>query len=1204
MSHKTDNGNDMHKNNMARFFVTYRQLSWVLLIAVLLWGVMGYHSMPQRKDPDIPVKESLVIVPWPGASAEKIEQLVTRRIETAVAQNAHVDKIESISRANVSLVYVWLNEYSNVDVGKEFDDVNQKLQSIQDLPQGAGPIQFVKDFGDTSALMLTVASPKAPESEVAAIAQSVQSALEEARRQDAPAGSWQPFSLVVAYPPSVKPDLVVKPFQFLAKHFETGGIARTPRVLVQPGFVVLDGLSEQTDAQLLAATHDYLRDTVQLDTLHPDAWPPVLIRDPATTRERMAAAAGDRYTYRELDDFTDKIEKAVKIVPQVSKVSRAGLLPENIFLYYSQQRLAAYGLQPDQLQGVLAARNIIAAGGQLDAQQRTTILRPSGELQNAAELGSIAIAGAPGGVPVYLRDVVDISRSYQSPARYLNYYTVRDADGHWRRRRAVTLAIQMRPGNKIQEFSEGVDAALASVRKELPSDLVFARTSDQPLQVKENVELFMNSLLEAIVLVVIVSWIGFWEWRSALLMALSIPITLAMTFGFMAVLGIDIQQVSIASLIVALGLLVDNPVVAGDSIKRELAAGQFRLNATWRGPTRLAIAIIFATITNIVAYLPFLMLKGDTGHFIFSLPIVLACSLVASLIVSNSFIPLLSYYILRPVREEPLEARKKRGFPAVYYRVGKWCIRHRRLAFAASTLFLVLGGYMFAHLKQAFFPTDNQYLSTVDIFLPENASLCATDRAAQQAARIVREAARKYGEEHGKKDVLTSVTTFVGQGGPRFWFSITPESQQPNYAQLILQVKDKHDTKHLAGPIQKALTEQLVGARVDVRQLETGKPIGVPIGVRISGDDIEMLRTLAEKAKAIYRKCPFAVRIRDDWGAPSLQVQVETDPDRANLAGVTNFDVAASLATGMSGQQFSVLREGDKQIPIVARLRPEERGQNLKNVYVFSRQSAESVPIQQVARFVPGLESAVIRRRNQFRTITVQCFPAEGHLPSEVSGAVQKDMEALAASLPAGYRLEVGGEREEQLKGFAQLTTVLMISSLLIYGALAVQFRNGVKPLIVFAAVPYGMVGSLIGLNVMSQPFGFMAFLGIISLVGVIVSHIIVLFDFIEEAHHAGEDFEQAVLDAGLQRLRPIMITVLATVIALFPLAMHGGPLWEPLCYAQIGGLSVATFITLLLVPVIYAIFVYDLKIVKWERVQDEALDGGDMPTGALPIPE
>jgi len=287
---------------------------------------------------------------------------------------------------------------------------------------------------------------------------------------------------------------------------------------------------------------------------------------------------------------------------------------------------------------------------------------------------------------------------------------------------------------------------------------------------------------------------------------------------------------------------------------------------------------------------------------------------------------------------------------------------------------------------------------------------------------------------------------------------------------------------------------------------------------------------------------------------------------------------------------FSTLREGDKRIPIVARLRPEERAQvkDLGDLYVYSRSGTERVPIKQVAHLVPALEPLVVRRRNQYRTITVACFPAEGHLPSEVSKAIQQDLDVFARSLPVGYRLEIGGEKEEQQKGFAQLAVVLLISTVMIYLALTFQFRNAVKPFIVFAAVPYGMVGSVIGLGIMGQPFGFMAFLGIVSLVGVIVSHIIVLFDFIEEAQAAGSEFERALLDAGLQRLRPIMITVGATVIALVPLALHGGPLWEPLCYAQIGGLSVATFITLLLVPVIYAIFVYDLKIVKWNEAPAE----------------
>src|SRR5262249_10969036 len=274
------------------------------------------------------------------------------------------------------------------------------------------------------------------------------------------------------------------------------------------------------------------------------------------------------------------------------------------------------------------------------------------------------------GAPLYLRDLFQVSRAYDSPPSYLTFYNHRGATGRWERSRAVTLAVQMRAGEKIGDFGAAVDAALGDLRRRLPEDLIIARTSDDPLQVEENVDLFMHSLYEAIALVVLVSLVGFWEWRSALLMALSIPITLAMTFGMMYLLGIDLQQVSIATLIIALGLLVDDPVVASDAIKRAMAIGHPPRIAAWLGPTKLATAILFATITNIVAYLPFLMLSGDTGKFLYSLPVVLTCSLVASRIVSMTFIPLLGYYLLRPKKERTIEERRQKGFAAFYYRIG------------------------------------------------------------------------------------------------------------------------------------------------------------------------------------------------------------------------------------------------------------------------------------------------------------------------------------------------------------------------------------------------------------------------------------------------------------------------------------------------------------------------------------------------------
>jgi multidrug efflux pump subunit AcrB len=308
--------------------------------------------------------------------------------------------------------------------------------------------------------------------------------------------------------------------------------------------------------------------------------------------------------------------------------------------------------------------------------------------------------------------------------------------------------------------------------------------------------------------------------------------------------------------------------------------------------------------------------------------------------------------------------------------------------------------------------------------------------------------------------------------------------------------------------------------------------------------------------------------------------------------------------TATYGQKVTTLREGDKQIPVVARLRMEERSQlgDLKNLYVYAGQGTQKVPLRQVSSTEYGMQTEKLRSRNQFRTITVSAMPAEGRLASEVMAAARERLKEMQRQMPAGYRLEIGGEEEDQVKSFKDLTIVLLISVVAIFLALVFQFKNAIKPFVVFAAVPYGMVGAIGALWVMGEPFGFMGFLGIVSLVGVIVSHIIVLFDFIEEKHAEGEPLIEALLDAGIMRLRPVLITVGATVIALFPLASHGGPLWEPLCYAQIGGLSVATFITLLLVPVIYSIFVLDLKLIKWDAVEEKTapVDASETPTNLV----
>lgn len=1176
-------------HNTSRFFTETRHVAWVLLLFTVAWGLYGYLSMPQRKDPDIPVRDALALCPWPGASAEQIEQLVTRRIEAKIGENSKVERLTSSTRGGLSVVSIRLQK-GLTDVGKQFDDIKLKLDTLRDLPQGAGPVQFIKDFGDTATLMLTLASPRSGAVEVGLRTRAVRQAVEQARRGAQPGTR---VAIVYGFPNSLPPALVRPQFEQFGHYGTQRGALADVQFFEGPGFVGLDARSDWADARLAALGETFVREHLRASELHPDVWRPLAVRDLGDLEARLAAAAGDKYGYRELEDHADLIQRTLQAVPLVAKVEVKGVLPERIHLHYSQERLASYGLRPAGMSEWLGARNITAAGGVLEIGTKNMRIDPSGQFHDEREIGEVLVPVGGGHGALYLRDVVDVVREYESPPRFLNFFTRRGADGTWPRTRAVTLSVQMRAGEQIERFGRAVDAALADVTQRLPEDLILARTSDQPLQVEEAIDLFMRSLDEAVILVVLVSLIGFWEWRSALLMALSIPITLAMTFGLAHSLGIDLQQVSIASLIIALGLLVDDPVVAGDAIKRALADGHPPLVAAWWGPTKLATAILYATVTNIVAYLPFLMLSGETGKFIYSLPVVVTCSLVASRVVSMTFIPLLGYYLLRPRPERSINERRTRGFAAWYWRAGQWAIAHRWRVFAASLVFLVAGGVLFKQLRTQFFPKDLSYLFYVDVWLAEDAPLLATNRAAAQTEAVVRETLERYGREHPGTDgqprqVLESLTSFVGGGAPRFWMSVTPEQQQINYAQVLVQVRDKHDTRHLIAPVQQALSERVLGANVDVRQLETGAPVGIPVSLRISGEDIPTLRRLAAEARALLRSHPGAQRVRDDWGAESFAVRLQIDPDKANLAGVTNLDVATASATAMNGQRVATLREGHKQIPVVARLRMNERAQlgDVQNLYVYAAQGTQKVPLGLVSRVDYGLETQRLQRRNQFRTVTVSAFPAEGLLSSQVLNPLRPQIDAFARRLPPGYKLEIGGEYEKQVEGFRELALVMAVSVLAIFLALVIQFKHAVKPLLVFAAIPYGIVGAVAALWVMGAPFGFMAFLGVASLVGVIVSHVIVLFDFIEEQRAEGAPLVQALLDAGIMRLRPVLITVGATVIALVPLAQHGGPLWEPLCYAQIGGLSLATVVTLLLVPVLYAIFVLDLKIVRWEQEQ------------------
>jgi multidrug efflux pump subunit AcrB len=1202
--------------NISQLFVVKRPIAWTAMISVLAWGVYAYLMMPQRQDPIIPVVTGVILTPYPGAEAEKVEQEVTRKIERKVAENPAVDHVKSISRPGMSIVYVELFETER-HAELVWQDIRGKLGEIKDLPVAAGkPTQSLlnKDFGDSVAVMLTISSPPVSDLEIELRAKNMREAIEAHRKQTPNTEPGERWTGVLVYPSTVARSYVVRMGQTLAQSLTEAGVARDVGIVEAPSAGMLDVTLNpgKTRDDLQKEISRWERRDVGADEFNPDVWRPFWVKDLSTLETELRRNARDKYSYRELKDFADRIRDRMKQSHYVAQIDLVGNQDEQVWLSYSGHRLNQFGVTPLSIVGHVQERNINIPGGQVELPDQNVVVRPTGEYTSADQIGHTVMDMSSEGYPLYLRDLVEVTRGYEDPSNTMNFRTIKvpkadhgattttasseseEGEGavpenyDLQTGRAITISVRQVKGANIGDYDRDMNAAVADLKQLLPPDLRIERTSNEPEEVRNKISSFNRNLLEAIVIVVLVSLV-FMEWRSAMLVAICIPVTVAFTLGLSQLVGIDLQQVSIAALIIALGLLVDAPVVAADAINRELAAGKPREIAAWLGPRHLAHAVFYATLTNVVAFLPLLLVKGKTGDFIYSLPVVVSWSLVAAMLVAWTIAPLLGFYMLKGQKSlGAADGQPAKGFPRLYKAFVENCIAHRYRTTAVAVAIL-LAGIVVVHqtIGTSFFPKDFHNVFTVNLDLPEGSPIRATREVAMEAIR-------KIDALEGKR--IKSYTTFVGAGGPRFWLSIEPEQRSDNYAQILVHTASKEETAAIVARLKEELPRQIPESRVRTQMLETGPPIGIPVQLRLFGDDIQTLRQLAAQVKARMRQIPGTLDVNDDWGDPVFQMTLKIDSDRAALSGLTNQDIAATVGTGLSGLSISQLRDRDKLIGISLRLRPSERSEleDLSSLYVANSSSGVRVPLSQLAFFEPQIITPKVRRRDHERCITVRCDVVNGVLPSEIVNQLQQLLPTQSTSqtasvaantmvFPVGYRWEFGGEKFEQDKGFHSLTIALIVSFAAIYLALVVQFNSITQPLLVYAAVPFGVVGGLIGLAIMGSSFGFMAFLGVASLAGLIISHVIVLFDFIEEMKHKGEPLRQAVVDAGLARLRPVLTTVLATVGGLIPLAMEGGPLWEPMCYVQIAGMLVATLVTLVIVPVLYVVFVEDLHLVRWE---------------------
>jgi multidrug efflux pump len=1165
------------RGGLAKYLVDHREVGWMALVAMLLWGFISYGFLPQQEDPKLPARYARLVTYLPGATAIKVEELVTKVLEKKVAELQSVEELNSESRAGVSIITVAQYSTRQSIVDQEWDKLRAKLREVA-LPQGAGQPDLDTDFENTITLLFAVTSPPVTDAECRARAHLIRSKLRAVRGET---DVSKRAAVVAFFPAAISQTFREDLAQQFAQFIEKKRLGSDMHGVVGSSFLLADFASDQSRDAIRQWVADFKRSVGGTDAeLHPDFGPPLILIGDEDPLPQIRATAMPRYSYRALEVAADELEDDLRQVASVGKTHKIGTVNEMVHLLFSLTTVNGYDLSTLRVIEMLQSRNQLIPGGTLRAEGQNFPVQLSGEFRNEKELLGAVVGVTKTGMPIYLRDLFDLRRDYENPVPFnVNVLKRPDDSGELTRHRAVLLGVEMKEGNIIGDFAKRVHAVVDKFKSRLPEGMEVTTVSDQPTSVQHRINHFDKCFLEAVMIVILVALL-LMDWRSALIVATGIPLTVAMTIGGMHLIGLPLHQISIASLIIALGMLVDDPVVAADAINRQLAHGQPRRIAAWLGPFKLRRAILFATVINIVAFLPLLLLPGDKSAFIFALPVVVTLALVASRIVSMSFIPLLGYYFLRGQKglEEGGEVRRFFPFSLIdraiiavlpkYRAALERALQRPWLAVGIAYGLLVASFGLTHFIGKQFFPPAERNQLVIDIGLPKSTSLAQTRATCDEVVRILK-----------THDEITSAAVFSGGTAPRFYYNVSPKPPGSHLAQIFINTKREEDVPPLVVKLRDELDSQISGARCLVRQLEVGPPVDAPIQIELSGDDLDVLRSLADNTASVLRDVG-AYKVQDDLGRRVPTLEIAIDQERANTLGVENSQVGTLMRAAFSDIKVTELREGDHLVPVVIQMKVQERNEaeKIRSLYVESA-TRQLVPLSSFATVRVKPEFATIPHHNQLRTVTVEAYSVFGELPSKVLARAKPALGKI--ELPPGYRLEYAGEERELKKSQNEMTGVMLISLSLIFLAMVIQFNSVVKSVVVMLTIPLGLIGALSGLAIMRAPFGFMALLAIVSLAGVVVSHIIVLSDFIEHARSGGMPLRDALIQAGLVRMRPVLVTVLATIGGLLPLALTGGLLWRPLTAVHIFGLLIATTLTLFILPVLYFLFSAKLKWIK-----------------------
>jgi multidrug efflux pump subunit AcrB len=871
------------------------------------------------------------------------------------------------------------------------------------------------------------------------------------------------------------------------------------------------------------------------------------------------ALSGDGFSYAEIKDYADFVRQQLLRVPSVSKVELYGVQDEKIYIEFSHKKFAQLGIPFDAIVSQLNAQNAVEAAGVLVTPTDNLQVRVTGAIKSAKDLENLELRA--NGITFRLGDFATVKREYIDPPRDKMRYNGKEVIG---------LGISMEKGGDIIALGRNLQAAVDGIKSKLPIGIELERVADQPKAVSSSVNEFLRTLTEAILIVLGVSFVSLGlhtrpfrlDMRPGLVVALTIPLVLAVTFLFMRVFNIDLHKVSLGALIIALGLLVDDAIIVVEMMVRKMEEGLSRFDAATFVYTSTATPMLTGTLITAAGFLPIGLAKSAAGEYTFSMFSVNALALLISWFAAVLFTPYIGYKLLKVKPSADADGRHEL-FDTPFYRrfrdLVNWCVERRKTTIVLTLVFFVLGVFGFRFIEQQFFPDSSRPELMVELWLPEGTAFSATETQAKKFEAFIH-----------RQEGVESITTYVGTGSPRFYLPLDQIFPQTNVSQIVVLTRDLKAREALRLKISDAFKTQFPEVRGRVKLLPNGPPVPYPVQFRVTGTEIGQVRAIADQVKDIVRSNRNAIGVNDDWNESVKVLRLDLDQNKLRALGVSSQSVMRAANTVLTGTPIGQYRDGNELIDIVVRQPVEERSTiSALNGANIPTSSGKSVPLSQLARPHFVWEPGIVWREGRDWAITVQSDVVDGIQGPTVSGQIDPELDRLRAALPPGYKIGLAGAAADSGEAQQSIAANVPLVIFLIFSLLMLQLHSFSRAMLVFLTGPLGIAGAALALLVLQRPFGFVAQLGVIALFGMIIRNSVILIDQIEQDIAAGIAPWNAIVGSAVRRFRPIILTAAAAVLAMIPLSRS--VFWGPMAVAIMGGLIIATGLTLLFLPALYA---------------------------------